>query len=87
MPQVAGRRDANPFAIALIPDELDRRRLHSFVEELEEELGSADEAQVAEYSAAFARTAAITAPRKADSQLPLQTQRKDMTPIVSILET
>jgi hypothetical protein len=44
----------------LARNELDRQRLLAFVEELEEELGPTGEAEVAEHTAAFARTAAIT---------------------------
>lgn len=56
----ASRGDVDAYVTALVQHELDRLRLLSFVAELEEELGPADEAEVAEFTAAFARTAAIT---------------------------
>ena len=39
--------------------ELDRRRLHAFVDELVAELGPSNEAEVARYSELFAATTAV----------------------------
>lgn len=38
------------FVTAVVRSELDRRRLHAFVQELVDELGPVDEAEVARYS-------------------------------------
>lgn len=43
---------------AAVRSELDRRRLHAFVQELVDELGPSDEAEVARYSEMFAAMAA-----------------------------
>jgi hypothetical protein len=42
---------------AAVRRELDRRRLHAFVAEIEEELGPVDEAEVARYAEMFAASA------------------------------
>jgi hypothetical protein len=42
------------FVTAAVRHELDRRRLFAFVDELEDELGPADEAEVARYNELFA---------------------------------
>jgi post-segregation antitoxin (ccd killing protein) len=55
------------FVTAAVRHELDRRRLYAFVDELAEELGPADETEVAKYSEIFAASAATGHPRKADS--------------------
>jgi hypothetical protein len=46
------------FVTTAVRNELDRRRLFAFVEELEKELGPADETEVARYSELFAASAA-----------------------------
>lgn len=46
--------------------ELDRRRLFGFLDELEEQLGPADEDEVSSFNAAFADIAAK--PRRSDSR-------------------
>ena len=45
--------------------EVDRRRLFAFVDKLAEELGPADEAEVAKYSEMFAASAATARARQA----------------------
>jgi metal-responsive CopG/Arc/MetJ family transcriptional regulator len=52
------RGNVSAFVAAIVRNELDRRRLHAFVKELEAELGPADEAEVARYCAMFASAAA-----------------------------
>jgi hypothetical protein len=47
------------FVTAAVRNELDRRHLSAFVDELEEELGPADEAEVAKYSEMFAASAVV----------------------------
>ena len=47
------------FVAAAVRHELDRRRLHAFVEELVSELGPSDEAEVVRYSELFAASAAV----------------------------
>jgi post-segregation antitoxin (ccd killing protein) len=60
--------NVSAFVAAAVRHELDRRRLHSFVEELIDELGPSDEAEVARYNALFAASAAAAeAGRKATS--------------------
>jgi hypothetical protein len=44
--------------VIAVRHELDRRRLHAFVEELVDELGPSDEAEVVRYSELFAASAA-----------------------------
>jgi post-segregation antitoxin (ccd killing protein) len=50
--------NVSAFVTAAVRRELDRRRLLAFVAELEEELGPADEAEVARYAELFAASAA-----------------------------
>jgi post-segregation antitoxin (ccd killing protein) len=50
--------NVSAFVTAAVRRELDRRRLLTFVAELEEELGPADEAEVARYAQMFAASAA-----------------------------
>ena len=50
--------NVSAFVTAAVRNELDRRRLFAFVDELEEQLGSADENEVAKYSELFAASAA-----------------------------
>lgn len=60
--------NVSAFVATAVRHELDRRRLHAFVEELVAELGPSDEAEVARYSELFAATAAaVEAGRKASS--------------------
>jgi post-segregation antitoxin (ccd killing protein) len=54
--QVA-RGNVSAFVAAAVRNELDRRRLHAFVQELVDELGPSDEAEVARYSEMFAAIA------------------------------
>ena len=49
--------NVSAFVTVAVRHELDRRRLFAFVNELEEELGPADEAEVARYSELFASAA------------------------------
>ena len=51
--------NVSAFVAAAVRHELDRRRLHAFVDELVSELGPSDEAEVARYSELFAVTAAV----------------------------
>jgi len=46
------------FVTVAVRHELDRRRLHAFVEELTDGLGPSNEAEVARYSELFAASAA-----------------------------
>ncbi|MGH3248653.1 MAG: hypothetical protein ACRDOI_20960 [Trebonia sp.] len=46
--------NVSAFVAAAVRKELDRRRLHAFVQELVAELGPSDEAEVARFSAMFA---------------------------------
>jgi post-segregation antitoxin (ccd killing protein) len=50
--------NVSAFVAAAVRSELDRRRLHTFVQELVDELGPSDEAEVARYSEMFAAMAA-----------------------------
>jgi post-segregation antitoxin (ccd killing protein) len=50
--------NVSAFVAEAVTNELDRRRLHAFVQELVDELGPSDEAEVARYSAMFAEIAA-----------------------------
>jgi post-segregation antitoxin (ccd killing protein) len=60
--------NVSAFIAAAVRHELDRRRLHAFVEELADELGPSDEAEVARYSELFAASSsAAEAGRKASS--------------------
>jgi post-segregation antitoxin (ccd killing protein) len=59
--------NVSAFVTTAVRNELDRRRLFAFVEELEEELGPADETEVAKYSELFTASAAAGKPHKAES--------------------
>jgi post-segregation antitoxin (ccd killing protein) len=60
--------NVSAFVAAAVRHELDRRRLHAFVEELVSELGPSDEAEVVRYSELFtASAAAADGERKASS--------------------
>jgi len=59
--------NVSAFVTTAVRNELDRRRLFAFVEELEEELGPADETEVAKYSELFAASAATGKAPKAES--------------------
>jgi hypothetical protein len=59
--------NVSAFVTAAVRNELDRRRLYAFVDELEEELGPADETEVAKYTEIFAASAATGQARKAES--------------------
>jgi post-segregation antitoxin (ccd killing protein) len=59
--------NVSAFVTAAVRHELDRRRLFAFVDELADELGPADEAEVARYSELFASSAAVTPERKTES--------------------
>lgn len=48
------RGNVSAFVAAAVRNELDRRRLHVLVRELEDEVGPVDEAEVARYSAMLA---------------------------------
>ena len=61
------RDNVSAFITAAVRHELDRRRLFAFVDELADELGPVDEAEVAKYSELFASTAAVAPERKAAS--------------------
>lgn len=50
--------NVNAFVVAAVRHELDRRRLHGFVEDLIDELGPSDEAEIAKYNELFAACAA-----------------------------
>jgi post-segregation antitoxin (ccd killing protein) len=56
--------NVSAFVAAAVRHELDRRRLHAFVEELIEELGPSDEAEVVRYNELFAAAAAARTDRK-----------------------
>ncbi len=58
--------NVSAFVTTAIRNELDRRRLFAFVDELEEELGPADEAEVAKYSELFAASATTDRAPKAE---------------------
>lgn len=55
------------FITTAVRNELDRRRLSAFVDELEDELGPVDETEVAKYSELLAASAAKSRPHKAES--------------------
>ena len=59
--------NVSAFVTTAVRNELDRRRLFAFVDELEEELGPADETEVAKYSELFAASATARKPNKAES--------------------
>ena len=56
--RAVARDNVSAFVTAAVRRELDRRRLLAFVAELEEELGPADETEVARYAAMFAASVA-----------------------------
>ena len=60
--------NVSAFVTAAVRHELDRRRLFAFVDELADELGPIDEAEVAKYSELFASSAAATAEPKTASR-------------------
>ncbi len=60
--------NVSAFVTAAVRHELDRRRLFAFVDELADELGPIDEAEVAKYSELFASTAAAPAGPKTASR-------------------
>jgi post-segregation antitoxin (ccd killing protein) len=59
--------NVSAFVTAAVRHELDRRRLFAFVDELAQDLGPVDEAEVAKYSEVFASTAAVRPERKTAS--------------------
>lgn len=59
--------NVSAFITVAVRHELDRRRLFVFVDELADELGPVDEAEVAKYSELFASTAAVPPERKTAS--------------------
>jgi len=63
----AAHDNVSAFVTAAVRHELDRRRLSVFVDELADELGPVEEAEVAKYSELFASTAAVTPGRKTAS--------------------
>lgn len=67
--QAVARDNVSAFVAAAVRNELDRLRLHAFVQELVAELGPSDEAEVAEISALFdkvdAENARIASARQA----------------------
>ncbi len=52
--------NVSAFVAAAVRNELDRQRLHAFVQELVDEVGPVDEAEVARYSAMLAAASAAT---------------------------
>jgi post-segregation antitoxin (ccd killing protein) len=54
--------NVSAFVAAAVRHELDRWRLHAFMEELIEELGPCDEAEVVRYNELFAASAAAARP-------------------------
>jgi post-segregation antitoxin (ccd killing protein) len=60
--------NVSAFVTTAVRHELDRRRLFAFVDELADELGPADEAEVARYTELFASTAAVTPEHKTASR-------------------
>jgi metal-responsive CopG/Arc/MetJ family transcriptional regulator len=59
--QAVARTNVSAFVADAVRNELDRRRLHAFVEELVSELGPSDEAEVARFRALFAEVDAENA--------------------------
>jgi post-segregation antitoxin (ccd killing protein) len=59
--------NVSAFVASAVRHELDRRRLHAFVEELVDELGPSDEAEVARYSELFAASAAAAEASRKES--------------------
>lgn len=56
--RAAARNNVSAFISAAVRHELDRRRLSAFLDELEDELGPADEDEIAAFNAAFSQVAA-----------------------------
>lgn len=61
------RDNVSAFITVAVRHELDRRRLFAFVDELADEVGPVDEAEVAKYSEVFASIVAVTPERKTAS--------------------
>jgi post-segregation antitoxin (ccd killing protein) len=63
--RIAAHDNVSAFVSAAVRHEIDRRRLFAFLDELEDELGPADEDEVAAYNAMFTEIAATakTQPR------------------------
>lgn len=57
--KAAAPDNVSAFVTTAVRHELDRRRLHAFVDELVAELGPSDEVEVARYSELFAATTAV----------------------------
>ena len=57
--KAAAPDNVSAFVTTAVRHELDRRRLHAFVDELVDELGPSDEAEVARYGELFAATTAV----------------------------
>jgi hypothetical protein len=53
------RGNISAFVAEAVRSELDRRRLHTLVRELEEQVGAVDEAEVARYGAMLAEVKAV----------------------------
>jgi hypothetical protein len=66
--QAVARDNVSAFVTTAVRHELDRRRLFAFVDDLADELGPVDEAEVAKYSELFASTAAVTPEPKTASR-------------------
>jgi post-segregation antitoxin (ccd killing protein) len=66
--RAAAHHNVSAFVTAAVRHELDRRQLFSFVDELADELGPVDEAEVARYTRLFASTAAVTPEPKTASR-------------------
>lgn len=64
--RAAAHENVSAFVSTAVRHELDRRRLFAFLNELEDELGPADEDEVASFNAVFSQVAA-TAPAPAGS--------------------
>jgi post-segregation antitoxin (ccd killing protein) len=63
----AAHDNVSAFVTVAVRHELDRRRLSAFVDELADELGPVDEAEVAKYSELFASTVTAMPQRKTAS--------------------
>lgn len=65
--RAVAHQNVSAFVSAAVRHELDRRRLFAFLNELEDELGPADEEEVAAFNSVFAQVAATKAaePREA----------------------
>jgi len=62
--QAFGGENVSAFVTTAIRHELDRRRLFAFLDELEDELGPADEDEVAAFSEALSQVAAAKSGRQ-----------------------